>query len=147
MKNLPVQYCLTRACSGWPQHSGNDSKILATADAQAVRQHILTTAMEIITPEENPDRHVGRKRTAEKQLLIISINFLAFFGFAIIAYGLAAQIYQETWGVLERIANFVSTTSTLLGALLTFLSVYLKPNARLRPSPKNTLLRSASLLW
>jgi uncharacterized membrane protein len=86
--------------------------------------------MEIITPEENPDRHVGRKRTAEKQLLIISINFLAFFGFAIIAYGLAAQIYQETWGVLERIANFVSTTSTLLGALLTFLSVYLKPNAR-----------------
>jgi hypothetical protein len=86
--------------------------------------------MEIITPEENPDRHVGSKRTAEKQLLIISINFLAFFGFVIIAYGLAAQVYQETWGVLERIANFVSTTSTLLGALLTFLSVYLKPNTR-----------------
>jgi hypothetical protein len=28
--------CLTRACSGWTQHSGNDSKIRATADAQAV---------------------------------------------------------------------------------------------------------------
>jgi hypothetical protein len=27
---------LTRACSGWPQHSGGDSTILATADAQAV---------------------------------------------------------------------------------------------------------------
>jgi hypothetical protein len=26
-----------RACSGWPQHSGGDSKILATAEAQAVR--------------------------------------------------------------------------------------------------------------
>jgi hypothetical protein len=25
------------ACSGWPKHSGNDSKILATADAQAVK--------------------------------------------------------------------------------------------------------------
>jgi hypothetical protein len=31
-----LDLCLTRACSGWPQHSGGDSKILATADAQAV---------------------------------------------------------------------------------------------------------------
>jgi hypothetical protein len=28
-----------RAYSGWPQHSDNDSKILPTADAQAVRQN------------------------------------------------------------------------------------------------------------
>jgi hypothetical protein len=28
---------LTRACSGWPQHSGSGSKNLATAEAQAVR--------------------------------------------------------------------------------------------------------------
>jgi hypothetical protein len=33
---LQSNHYLTRACSGWPQYSGNDSKILATADAQAV---------------------------------------------------------------------------------------------------------------
>jgi hypothetical protein len=33
---------LTRACSGWYQHSGGDSKTLATAEAQAVRpRHFL----------------------------------------------------------------------------------------------------------
>jgi hypothetical protein len=29
-------HCLTRACSGWPQHSGIDPKTLTTAEAQAV---------------------------------------------------------------------------------------------------------------
>jgi hypothetical protein len=33
-----VDHALTRACSGWPQHSGNDSKIFTTADAQAVKK-------------------------------------------------------------------------------------------------------------
>jgi hypothetical protein len=27
---------LTRFCSGWPKHSGSDSKIFATAENQAV---------------------------------------------------------------------------------------------------------------
>jgi hypothetical protein len=31
-----LDLCLTRACSGWSRHSGGDSKILATADAQVV---------------------------------------------------------------------------------------------------------------
>jgi hypothetical protein len=36
----PIDSCpcraYTRACSGWPQNSGDDSKVLTTADAQAV---------------------------------------------------------------------------------------------------------------
>jgi hypothetical protein len=30
-----VKRSITRACSGWPQHPGGDSKTLATAEAQA----------------------------------------------------------------------------------------------------------------
>lgn len=86
--------------------------------------------MDIITPEENPERHIGNKRTAEKQLLIIAINFLAFSGFAIIFYGVMAQTYRDTWGLFEKAVGVFSTGSTLLGALLTFISVYLPPNTR-----------------
>jgi hypothetical protein len=51
--------CLTRACSGWPQHSGDDSKIYTTADAQAVVRTGLT--------RDGCDRmrhHLGSRRLA-----------------------------------------------------------------------------------
>ena len=59
--------------------------------------------MDIVTPEENPDRHIGGRRTAEKQLLIITINILAFSGLAIIVYGVLAIAYRDTWGLLEKV--------------------------------------------
>lgn len=86
--------------------------------------------MEIVTPEESPDRHATGKRSAEKQLLIIAINFLAFSGFAIIFYGVMAQTYRDTWGLFEKAVGLFSIGSTLVGALLTFISVYLPPNTR-----------------
>lgn len=86
--------------------------------------------MEIVTPEENPDRHANSKRTAERQLLILAINFLAFSGFAVIFYGVMAQTYRDTWGLFEKAVGLFSIGSTLVGALLTFITVYLPPNTR-----------------
>jgi hypothetical protein len=91
---------------------------------------MLEVKMEVITPEENPDRHIGRKRTAEKQLLIIALNLLAFSGLAVIAYGVLAVAYRDTWGLLEKGVNIFALITTLLAALLTFISVYLPPNTR-----------------
>lgn len=86
--------------------------------------------MDVLTPEENPDRHLTGKRTAEKQLLILGINFLAFFGVAIILYGFLVVTYKDTLLPLEQVVGLVSIAGTILGALLTFISVYLPPNTR-----------------
>ena len=86
--------------------------------------------MDLLTPEENPSRHVTGKRTAEKQLLILGINFLAFSGAAIIVYGFLVVRYKDTWLPLEQAVGILSMGGTILGALLTFVSVYLPPNTR-----------------
>jgi len=51
--------------------------------------------MDLLTPEENPSRHATGKRTAEKQLLILGINFLAFSGAAVILYGFLVGTRSE----------------------------------------------------
>jgi hypothetical protein len=86
--------------------------------------------MDILTPEENPGRHRTGKRTAEKQLLILGINFLAFSGAAIVAYGFLVVTYKDTWLPLEQAVGAFSIGGTIIGALLTFFSVYLPPNTR-----------------
>jgi amino acid transporter len=86
--------------------------------------------MDLLTPEENPSRHAACKRTAEKQLLILGINFLAFSGAAIIVYGFLVVRYKDTWLPLEQAVGLFSMGGTIVGALLTFLSVYLPPNTR-----------------
>ena len=86
--------------------------------------------MDLLTPEEDPSRHATGKRTAEKQLLIIGINFLAFSGFAIIVYGFLVVIFKDTLLPLEQAVGLFSIAGTILGALSTFVSVYLPPNTR-----------------
>jgi hypothetical protein len=83
-----------------------------------------------MTPEENPSRHDGNIRTAEKQLLILGINLVGFIGLVIIVYGVLAQYYQSYWPIFDKIINFFSIGTTLVGAILTFLSVYLPLNTR-----------------
>jgi hypothetical protein len=55
-QSFQVVQSLTRACSGWPQHTGDDSKTFATAEAQAVlRLKLLVGA---------PKMRMSRKRFA-----------------------------------------------------------------------------------
>jgi hypothetical protein len=86
-------------------------------------------------PSENAsdqDRRtqVEWKRTPEMQLLMLTINFIAFLGAAIMTYGVIAVSTGDRWRVLEKLVDVVAVVTTLVAALLTAVSVYFPDNAR-----------------
>ncbi len=64
------------------------------------------------------------------QLLVLTINFIAFVGVAVIAYGVVAIATADRWRILENTITFLAVVSTLSGTFLTAMSVYFPINTR-----------------
>jgi predicted permease len=65
-----------------------------------------------------------------KQLLVLSINLIGLSGILLIGYGVISIWKNSTWEILEKIANNFSIYATLIGTVLTAISVYLPENSR-----------------
>jgi len=72
--------------------------------------------------------------SAWKHSLILTINFLGFFGCILILYGILVIYTGQTYPLFEKYANPLTKYLTLLGVLLTAASIYGGPNMRL-PDP------------
>jgi hypothetical protein len=81
-------------------------------------------------PEQDPYRHPPGWKSAFKQLLIWSINFLSFIGLLLIAYGVTLYFTGEKYRFLENAAEAISVVATLVGTGMTAGSVWLPENDR-----------------
>lgn len=77
-----------------------------------------------------PEDQDTRRFKAERQLLIVLIELIGFLGVAIMLYGVVAIVTNDTWGILEKIANYLAVIATSLGTVITALSIYLPQNTR-----------------
>jgi multisubunit Na+/H+ antiporter MnhB subunit len=67
---------------------------------------------------------------AWKHALILGINGLGFSGGVLIAYGIGVVLTGNTYAPFERYASRVADILTLVGVLLTAVSIYGEPNLR-----------------
>lgn len=81
-------------------------------------------------PEQDPYRHPPGWKSAFKQLLVWSINFLSFIGILLIAYGIALYFTGEKYRFLENAADVISVVATLFGTGMTAASIWLPENHR-----------------
>ncbi len=74
------------------------------------------------------DKQINRKIRKSKSLLAITIrkffNFLGFSGVLFIIYGVVSMDTGNTWPILEKWATPMSVFLTILGTLITALSIY-----------------------
>ena len=64
------------------------------------------------------------------QIAVKSINLIGVCGIILIFYGIVSSVKNSKWELLEKYADYLATFGTLLGALLTAISIYLPSNLR-----------------
>lgn len=77
----------------------------------------------------NEEYSESRILVAGRQLVVWAINALGFIGILLIIYPLAASEYTP-WAPVEALVDHLSVGATLIGVLLTAISVYVPENQR-----------------
>lgn len=68
--------------------------------------------------------------TAFKQAIVVSINIIGFIGLILIIYSLIADYFNNSWEILDKLADEISKYFTLFGVILTSMSIYFPINQR-----------------
>lgn len=80
--------------------------------------------------EQQRPVQLSELRIAFRQLIVLSINFIGFFGVVLIAYSVVTMSTGNEWLILEKIARAMGIYATLIGTFLTAISIYLPANTR-----------------
>lgn len=65
------------------------------------------------------------------------VNIIGVLGLVLIAYEILALVFKSRWELLDNIAFFLSTLFTLIGVMLTSLSIYFYSE---KPSPPEKIV-------